>query len=78
MPTFYLNIRAIDRYIPDPEGHDYPTLDEARHDALRAAREMLSDAIRSGKSVDGQQFQITDAKGSLCAVVPFREAIRLQ
>ena len=75
MPTFYFNIRGIDTYVPDPQGHDYANLDEARQDAIEKARALLSPLKRQNNSADRRQLQITDTNGRLCAIVPFREAM---
>ena len=78
MTKYYFNIRAGERYIADQEGQEHTDLDEAKEEAMTAAREILSEAVRFGEVIDGRRFEITDSEGNLCATVPFSEALRFQ
>ena len=41
------------------------------------ARDILAELVRAGRLVDGQCFEIMDDSGELRAVVPFKEALKL-
>ncbi|KQO49357.1 MULTISPECIES: DUF6894 family protein [unclassified Methylobacterium] len=77
MPRFYLNIRDGDDLIEDQEGSVLVDVDAARLEALASARDILAELVRAGRLVDGQCFEIMDDSGELRAVVPFKEALKL-
>jgi hypothetical protein len=49
MGRFYFHVRAGDELTPDDEGMDLPDLSAAKREALLGARELLAEAIESGK-----------------------------
>ena len=63
MPRFYMNIREGDTLIEDPEGHDFPSLAEARREAIMSARELMSSRVAAGKNPNHSKFEITDEAG---------------
>ena len=76
MRRFYFHIRENDKLATDDEGVDLPDLAAARREAELSAREMLADAIKSGKESVPDAFVIADEEGrtletlSLSAVLP--------
>ncbi|WP_267360036.1 MULTISPECIES: hypothetical protein [unclassified Methylobacterium] len=77
MARFFFHIRDGDQLITDPEGNELPDFDAARAEAHTFARHLLAERLRAGKVLDGQCFEITDAAGTLLAVVPMGEVLRL-
>ena len=75
MPRFYLNLRHGDTFLEDPEGHDFPSLTEARTEAIMSARELMSSRVAAGKNPNHSRFEITDGAGKSVLVVYFEEAI---
>ena len=75
MPRFYLNLRAGDELLEDPEGHDFPSLAEARTEAIMSARELMSSRVAAGKNPNHSKFEIIDEAGKTVLVVCFEEAI---
>jgi hypothetical protein len=75
MPRFYMNLRDGDTLLEDPEGHDFPSLAEARTEAIMSARELMSSRIAAGKHPNHSKFEITDETGKAVLVVYFEEAI---
>jgi hypothetical protein len=63
MGHFYFHVRTGDHLIPDEEGADFPDLAAARCEAVLAAREVLADAIMSGKPDVPEAFVIADERG---------------
>jgi hypothetical protein len=63
MGRFYFHVRTGDRLTPDEEGIDLPDLAAAHHEAVLAAREVLADAIMSGKPEVAEAFVIADEGG---------------
>ncbi len=70
MGRFYLHIKDGDEIFPDEEGIELPNIESARKEALQAAREMLSEAIRGGKPKVAEAFVIADKAGRTLEVVP--------
>ena len=75
MPQLYFNIRHRDEVVEDPGGAEYPSLTEARLDAIKSARELMAEGILAGKLSRQRTFDITDASGNIVLVVPFADAI---
>jgi hypothetical protein len=56
--------------VPDEEGQPLSGLSEARHEALLAAREIVSEAIRSGELRVPEAFVIADEADRTLEVLP--------
>ena len=67
---FYFHLRAGDKPTPDEEGMDLPDFSAAHREALLAARELLSEAIKSGKPEVPEALVITDETGRPLGTVP--------
>jgi hypothetical protein len=78
MARYYFNIRDGNELAPDPEGAEFDTLQKARDEALRSARELLSQRVIRGEIVDGQAFELTSESGEVIDIVKFRDALRLE
>ena len=72
---YFYNIKMGSELILDEEGSQHPDMEEVRAEAVEAARELMAEAIRVGKDVSHQVFEIADDTGKTVAVVPFRGAI---
>jgi len=70
MRRFYFHLQADDQIVPDDEGVDLLDLSAAEHEAILAARELLAEAIKSGRPEVPEAFVITDEEGRALAVVP--------
>lgn len=77
MPRYFFHVRDGQTFREDPEGSELPDLTAAHREALTDARHILADRLRAGEVLDGQRFEITDGDGSVLAVVPFKDVIRL-
>jgi hypothetical protein len=76
MGRFHFHVRAGDELTSDDEGIDLPDLSAAKREAMLTARELLVEAIKSGKQTVPEVFVIADDEGrtldivSLAAVLP--------
>lgn len=77
MARYYFHIRDGERLSKDPEGADFENLDAAREEAVKSARELLSQRVRNGEEVDGQAFELTAEDGTVIDKVAFRDVLRL-
>ena len=69
MGRFYFHLRTGDELIPDDEGVDLPDLSAAQREALLAAREVLAEAIKTGKPQIPDAFVIADEAGRELGIV---------
>src|SRR3954449_7672357 len=74
MPHYYFHIKAGADLIKDDEGSEHATLDHARSQALKTARELWADAIKSGKPLGADAIVIADEQGQL-TFVPLYDAL---
>ncbi|MBB3444167.1 hypothetical protein [Rhizobium sp. BK379] len=74
---FFFNIRSKNVEDVDQDGMDLPSLEAARSEARRSAREMVAEMILQEEHIDGMRFEITDEAGRLVATIRFRDVIRL-
>jgi hypothetical protein len=77
MPRYYFHIREGDKFERDPEGSEHASPEEARREALAAAREMVAEAVLHDELIDGRTFEVADENGALVAVVAFKSVIRI-
>jgi stage III sporulation protein SpoIIIAA len=76
MGRFYFYLRAGDELIRDDEGVDLPDFSAAQREATLAARELLAEAIMSGRPKVPDALVIVDEVGrtldavALAAVLP--------
>jgi len=68
---FYFHLQADDQIVPDGEGADLPDLSAAEHEAILAARELLAEAIKSGRAEVAEAFVSADEEDRALAIVPF-------
>ena len=78
MPKFYFHVRddETDALAADPIGIDLPDVQSVRLEALEAAKELIIEAIRTERCVDGRHFVIVDGEGTQVLTVSFGEAIK--
>lgn len=76
MPLFFLNLRDGDERIEDRLGSEFASLDAARSEAKRSAREMMAESLRENRVLDHQEIDICDANGKLIETVRFRDVLK--
>ena len=72
---FYIHIKDGAGLIRDQEGVDLPTAADARDQALHAARELVADAVISGRDLSADAFLIADQDGKQLACLRMSEAL---
>jgi Domain of unknown function (DUF6894) len=71
---YYFHIKDGAELIHDPEGSELATMEDARSQALKSARELWADAIKSGSRLGADAVIIADEHGAL-TFVPMAEAL---
>jgi len=74
MAKYFFHIKTGADLIKDDEGSEHATLDHARSQALKTARELWADAIKSGKPLGADAIVIADEQGQL-TFVPLYDAL---
>ncbi len=69
MPHYYFHLRTTDGIERDHEGITFPSLDEARTDALSCLFEMASDELSAGRLTNLVGIDIADGQGTVLASV---------
>ena len=72
---YYFHIKDGAALIKDQEGTELATPDAARVQALRSARELWADAIKSGKPLGADAVVIADEQSGTLTFVPMNEAL---
>lgn len=76
MPRYYLHHRRHGALIiRDPEGADFNDLEEARLEALAAARELLARQVIEGRVQEGQAIEVATGDGTVVMTVRFADAV---
>ncbi len=78
MPRFFLHIKQGAHLLRDEEGSILPTVADARMQALEAAREICTNAIRRGSDLEADAIVITDQDDQWVMFVPVSEALPAQ
>ncbi|WP_416349299.1 DUF6894 family protein [Rhizobium sp. AN88] len=70
MPRYFFHVRDAEGLSVDMEGAILSTDEQARQEAVQAAREMLSEKILKDEVVDGSSFEVIRGDGHLIARIP--------
>jgi hypothetical protein len=74
MARFYFHLRKMGQLTADDEGLELLDSSAALREAHQSARELLADAIRSGKDTVPDAFVIADEQGEI-ATLPLEELL---
>jgi len=77
MPRFFLHSREGDRFLEDPDGYEAEDIEEARHEAINSARDILAEKMKAGEVIDSQEFDICDESGNVIERVPFKSVYQI-
>jgi hypothetical protein len=75
MQTYFLRLRTGDVIDDDPEGTVLPDLKAARQEAIRAARELLANAITSGRDDHPDEILIFDQEDKRLSTVRLADVV---
>jgi len=77
MARFYLHIRDGESWLDDIDGIEAANLDLALEEAALSAREILAELVVEGRVIGDRSFEVFGEDGSLLAVLPFRQELRI-
>jgi hypothetical protein len=77
MARYFMNLRDGTDELLDPEGVEYPSLDEMRKAVMATVRDLMSGDVKRG--VVDLRFRVDaeDADGKLIYSLPFRHAVSI-
>ncbi len=78
MPTFFFHIRGGGIEAEDFIGMDLPSLEAARDEAVRSARDIMMDEIQAGRLSLKRRIDVEDQDQRPIFSLPFGEAIELE
>jgi hypothetical protein len=76
VPRFFFHLYD-DIVSLDPEGKEFPTLDDARQHAIKAARELACAEVLHGHLGLNHRIEIVDRTDAPVATVTFKEVVKL-
>ena len=75
MPRFYFHLKHGGQLINDPEGSELADAEQARVEAIKAAREIVGAAIRFGIEPPSHAIAVVDSKGEEIIAIPLTEVL---
>lgn len=76
MPRYFFNVRRDGRIAADPEGMELPSSQDAAAEALRNARDLMSELLKGDAALGlDDSIHVTDEDGIVICTVTFKEAL---
>jgi len=75
MTKYFLRVRSSDGSIAESFETEFASSAEARSEAVRAAREMVSDGLWRGQPLADETFEISSEDGEIIEAVPFQSVV---
>jgi hypothetical protein len=75
MPRYFFHTVAGDGRREDFEGSDLLDLKQARLEAVKDARSMMSDAILAGRDISSRHIEVCNELGEILLKVQFKDAV---
>ena len=75
IPRFFFNVRDGADVSHDREGQEFTNMEAARREAVCSNREMMSERLLHGGSLNHRQIEVTDETGHVLDVVSSRDVL---
>jgi hypothetical protein len=75
MPRYFFHIREGSDLSRDHEGQDLSDVEAARHEAINSVREIISENLLRGGTLNHRTIEIADATGHVVDVVYSRDVL---
>ena len=75
MPRFYFHLKRGEELEPDPEGLDFPSMEDAYLEAFSAALEFWTELLAKHQDPTIMAFEICDSAGNHLLTLPFSEVL---
>lgn len=78
MARFFFHLHDCGTFIEDPEGRDFPSLDDAVEQAKSDARGLLAAEIAEGKLCLGCRIELVEESTGQAIIIPFATTVHLE
>ncbi|MDO3445501.1 hypothetical protein [Agrobacterium sp. V1] len=78
MPRYFFHLRDAEGLSVDRVGAFLSTDEQARSEAVQAAKEMLAEKILKNEILDGSAFEVVRSDGLLIARIPLKSVLRFK
>lgn len=78
MPRYYFHVVTPTETVEDQEGTELPSLEAARKEAIKDARQLMGSAMQEGRDISGRRIEIVGGGGEILLVVPFADAFTVE
>ncbi|MQY44535.1 hypothetical protein GAO09_00400 [Rhizobiales bacterium RZME27] len=75
MTKYFFRVKLPDGSVQESFEAEFATSAEARSEAVRAAREMVSDGLWHGQPLANETFEIVSEEGETIEEVPFQSVV---
>lgn len=75
MAIYFFNLRNGEVLEKDLEGSEFATAEEAKAEAVLAARQLMAAKVFAGERINGQVFEITSEDGTIVENLPLRSVL---
>jgi hypothetical protein len=75
MPRFFFDFRQSGRLVPDSEGIEFESVEQAYLEAFRTAQEMWSELLKQRRDPRRCLFEVRSAAGDMLFIFPFQEVV---
>jgi len=75
MPRYFFHVREGQTLNRDEEGQDLPNAEAARHEAVNSIREILSEKLLHGGSLNHRSIEIADETGHVVDEINSRDVL---
>jgi hypothetical protein len=75
---FFFHLHDCGTFIPDDEGRDFASLDDAVERAKLEARDLLAAEVAQGKLCLGCRIEVVEAQTGRAIIVPFSTTVTLE
>lgn len=75
MSRYYFNVRHQDCVLPDPDGSEWPSLEDARKEAVEALLDLVANSITARSSRIPLGVDVADDHGTVLVTVVLRDVL---
>lgn len=77
MARYFFDLHECGSVAADDDGIEHVSLDDARDEAVRAAREIMCSELGEGRLCLSCRIEVKDEAGAVVLTVPFKDAVTI-
>lgn len=75
MPRFFFDFRQAGHLVPDSDGIEFPSVEQAYLEAFKTAQDMWSELLKERRDPRRCLFEVRNAAGDILFIFPFQEVV---